>query len=119
GGVEGPAAPRGAGRVQVGRAGWFMSQEVNDAFRAVSRLLAGNRRVYWLTQPVTVGGTTWPVGTFWIPARGNARRIIETAARDQGLGVAGAQQAPPAAALPLRQPRLAPRDPYAGATASG
>src|SRR5690606_7877288 len=105
--IEGLAAPRVAGRVEDARAGWFLSHEVNDAFTAVSRLLAGNQRVYWLTQPVTVGGTTWPVGTFWIPARGNARRIIEAAARDQGLVFTGAQQAPSSSALELRQPRIA------------
>ncbi len=117
--IEGLAAPRVAGRVEDARAGWFLSHEVNDAFTAVSRLLAGNQRVYWLTQPVTVGGTTWPVGTFWIPARGNARRIIEAAARDQGLVFTGAQQAPSSSALELRQPRIALVDRYGGSMPSG
>lgn len=117
--IEGLKAPRLAGRVDDARAGWFLSHEVNDAFTAVSRLLANRQQVYWLTQPVSVNGTTWPVGTFWIPARGNARRIIETAARDHGLVFVGAQQAPASSALRLREPRIALVDRYGGSMPSG
>ncbi|HEU5210324.1 MAG TPA: M14 metallopeptidase family protein [Longimicrobiales bacterium] len=117
--ITGLDAPRVAGRVEDARAGWFLSHEVNDAFTAVSRLLAGDQRVYWLTQPVSVDGTTWPAGTFWIPARGNARRIIDTAARDLGLVFEGAQQAPASSALQLREPRIALVDRYGGSMPSG
>ncbi len=117
--IEGLSVAPPAGRVADARAGWFLSHEVNDAFVAVNRLLAANQRVYWLTQPVTVDGTTHPAGTFYIPARGNVRRILEAAAREHGLVFEGAARAPSAEALQLRRPRIALVDRYGGSMPSG
>ncbi|MGH7444843.1 MAG: peptidase, partial [Longimicrobiales bacterium] len=107
------------GSVADARAGWFLSHEVNDAFVAVNRLLAADQRVYWLKQPTTVGGTTYPAGTFYIPAGGTVRPILERAAREYGLVFEGAASAPSADALQLRAPRIALVDRYGGSMPSG
>ena len=50
-------------------AGYLLSHQTNDSFVAVNRLLAGNEDVYWLKNPITANGKTWPAGTDFIPAK--------------------------------------------------
>ncbi len=117
--IEGLKVTPPPGRVADARAGWLLSHEVNDAFVAVNRLLADDHRVYWLKQPVTVGATTYPAGTFYIPSARGVRPILETAAREYGLVFEGAASAPSGEALALEAPRIALVDRYGGSMPSG
>jgi hypothetical protein len=118
--IEGVKAPLPEGRIiGQGNAGYLLSHEVNDAFIAVNRLVANRRDVFWMNEPVTVGGVTWPAGTFFIPSGGNVRSTVETLAREKGLNFAAVAQRPSGEAFRLRPVRVALWDRYGGSMPSG
>ncbi len=104
---------------QGGPAGFLLSHEVNNAFSAVYSLVAQGTEVYWITSPFTVGGTTYPEGTFWIPGGSPIQNRIEPLARELGLTFVGSTNAPSGAALELSQPRIGLWDRYGGSMPSG
>ena len=57
-----------------GATGFILTPKQNDAFIAVSRLLKGNASVSRLTAPFSSGGRTFPIGSFYVAASGNAAR---------------------------------------------
>jgi len=111
--------PAGAVADANGAAGFLFSHEVNDAFTAVNRLQAGGHETYWLTAPVTAGGTTHPAGTFYVKAGGDAAATVERLATDLGLDFRGVPDDPDADALRLRPARVALWDRYGGSMPSG
>ena len=118
--IEGVDAPvPAAGIAGQGNAGWLLSHEVNDAFIAVNRLMEAGRDVFWMQEPVTVGGETWPAGTFFIPSNNNSRSIIQTLAQERGLGFTAVGQRPTGPALEVQPVRVALWDRYGGSMPSG
>jgi hypothetical protein len=118
--IRGVAAPLPEGRITGGgNAGWLLSHRVNDAFVAVNRLAKAQRDVFWLREPLTLDGSTWPAGTFFIPAAGNARSIVETVAKEKGLTFHAVARRPAGQALELRPVRIALWDRYGGSMPSG
>lgn len=113
--VPPPGEIRGSANPQ----GFLLSHEVNNAFKAVYRLLAAGREVYWLTSPVSAGGETYPVGTFFVPGGGDARGVLEGLARDLGIHFVAVEQRPQATALALQRPRIGVWDRYGGSMPSG
>src|SRR5207253_11231410 len=58
--INGFAKPP-AGKISPSNAaGFLLSHQVNDAFIAVNRLLASSEEVYWLKQPFSANGKTYP-----------------------------------------------------------
>ena len=47
----------------------MLSHAVNDAFIATNRLMAAGEDVFWLTEAVTAGGSTYPPGTIYVRAK--------------------------------------------------
>lgn len=107
--VRGPPNPQG----------FLLSHEVNNAFKAVYRLLAGGRSVYWITSPVTAGGETFPEGTFFIPGGREVRGVLEGFARELGVDFIGVVQPPQGPAMVLERPRIGLWDRYGGSMPSG
>jgi hypothetical protein len=125
-GFDGPFQPIEGTDVQVegsiggsGNAGFLLSHQQNDAFVAVNRLLAADRDVFWLKQPVEANGRTHPAGTFFVPAGGNARRILEQTVADKGITVEAVARRPSGEALELEPVRIALWDRYGGSMPSG
>jgi hypothetical protein len=102
-----------------GAAGFLFGHEANDAFTAINRLQTRGHEVYWLTEPVTVGGRTHPAGTFYVSARGDAATRVQGLATDLGIGFAGTPERPRVDALRLRPTRIALADVYGGSMPSG
>ncbi len=102
-----------------GRAGYLLSHQVNDAFIAVNRLMAANKDVFWLTDAVTVDGTQYPAGTFFIPEAGGVRPILEAVARDKGVNFTAVAARPQAEALRVEPVRVGLWDRYGGSMPSG
>jgi hypothetical protein len=109
--------PAGTIASASGAKGYLMSHEENDAFTVVNRVLASGGSVYWLESPITAGGVTYPVGTFYVPAQ--SLPIIRTAAAELGVSFTGVPTAPPADARPLDKQRVALYDQYGGSMPSG
>ncbi len=102
-----------------GARGFLFRHDVNDAFAAINRLQASGDDIYWLREPVAVGGETLPAGTFYVPtARGLGERLEEIAAQ-LGVSFTGIPEAPEVEALRLRPPRIALWDRYGGSMPSG
>jgi hypothetical protein len=117
--VEGFARPP-AGSV-TGRkpAGYLLRHEVNDSTVAVNRLIAGGEAVYWLAQPLTTEGRTWPAGTIWIPAGRSTAAIVKSIADETGLTIEGIAARPAGEALRLHPVRVGVLDVYGGSAPSG
>lgn len=102
-----------------GAAGYLISHDVNDAFVATNQLLAAKEDVYWLEQPLTVAGKTYPAGTLYIPAKATTRAALEKVAADRGVDVAATSVKPTQQALKLKPVRIALWDRYGGSMDSG
>jgi hypothetical protein len=125
-GFDGPFEPIQTADVQVagrlggsGNAGFVLSHQQNDAFVAVNRLLAAGRDVFWLEQPFEANGRTYPAGTFYVPASGNARQILERTVQDRGITAEAVGARPTGEAMELQPVRIALWDRYGGSMPSG
>ncbi|MCX6543673.1 MAG: M14 family metallopeptidase [Acidobacteria bacterium] len=117
--IEGWAIPP-AGKVTGQKAsGFLLSHQVNDSVAAVNRLLAGGESVYWLKQPFTVGGKTYPVGTIYVPAAKSTAALVDKLARDISLTIEGINVRPSGDALRLKPVRVGVVDVYGGSMPSG
>jgi hypothetical protein len=109
-----------AGQVESGpAAGYMLSPSYNDAFRAVSRLMASGREVYRLSTAWEEAGRSFPAGTFYVPAGEGVRGDLETSAAELGLDVAAAAAVPGVPLVPMTSPRIALWDEYGGSMPSG
>jgi hypothetical protein len=111
--------PAGAVMSATGAVGYVTDHRVNDAFRAVSRLLAAGETVYWLNAPVTAGGVMWPAGSFWVAAGSATRARLDRLAVDVGVSFTATAARPDDDAWRLRQPRIGLLDVYGGSMTSG
>jgi hypothetical protein len=118
--LEGLAVPP-PGRVSnAGSAvGFLTSHAVNDAAVATNRLLAAGHAVYWLREPVSANGTTYPRGTIYVPNGASTMRMLEEVATDLGVSFDGVGAVPTSDALELRPVRIGLWDRYGGSMSSG
>ncbi|HQR32703.1 MAG TPA: M14 family metallopeptidase [Blastocatellia bacterium] len=99
---------------------YLLSHETNDSFIATNRLLKDGEEVYWLKQPLTVGGVTHPAGTIYIPAKATTAARVQKLSADLGLRFAAMTTKPNVGEMfKLRQPRIALWDRYGGSMPSG
>jgi hypothetical protein len=110
-----------AGRVAEARntRGYLLSNEVNNSVIAVNRLMKAGQAVYWLSEPLTLGGATYKAGTIFIPATGSAPRIVQRAAQELGLTFDATTAQLAVQMLRLRPVRLGLWDQYGGSMPSG
>ncbi|MGI8844505.1 MAG: M14 family metallopeptidase [Gemmatimonadaceae bacterium] len=124
-GVEGPlvkldsmaVTPAGTVARAPSGGGYILSATVNDAYRAVNRLLGSGETVMRVASPVTVGGQAYPAGSFYVSAGSGTHARLETLARE--LGVSAGAIARPAGATPVRPARIGLWDRYGGSMPSG
>jgi hypothetical protein len=90
-------------------AGYVTSHRVNDAFHAVSRLLAEGEEVQWIG----------PAGTLYVPARSTTRARLDRLAADLGVSFSGVAARPAGESRTIRQPRIGLLDVYGGSMPSG
>jgi hypothetical protein len=109
-----------AGAVEAGPArGYLLSPAVNDAVRAVSRLLAAGREVHRLSAAWELGGRRFEAGTYYVPEGRGVRASLEASAAELGVSAAAAQERPGVPMVRIRQPRVALWDVYGGSMPSG
>jgi len=118
--IEGLSRPL-PGRVSQGSGavGFLLSHEANDAAIATNRLLAGNHKIYWLTEPVSAHGKDYPAGTIYIAAQPSTGGMVEKMTFELGLNFDGVEAPPTANALRLNPVRIGLWDRYGGSMPSG
>lgn len=107
-----------AGVVAKGKAGYFISPEVNDAATVANRLAKVKVKASRIPTSFNDGGKTWPAGTWFIPAGGAADRVVAQAAKDLGVNFAAANSKP-GASQPVTPLRIGLVDRYGGNMPSG
>ncbi|HEX6313867.1 MAG TPA: peptidase, partial [Gemmatimonadaceae bacterium] len=117
--ITGMAAPPAGAIAGSGSRGFLLSHDANDAFVAVNRALKAGAAVHWLKAPMTANGRTYPAGSFYIEAAGQARGLAEQAARDLGVSFDATNDAPSAGAVKLSAQRVGLWDQYGGSMPSG
>jgi Zinc carboxypeptidase len=98
--------------------GYVLDTRMNDAFRAVNRLLKAGEVVRRLDQPFVAKGSNYPAGTFYIPKKATTRPLVTKIAGDIGTPFVGSPDAP-GKALTLKPVRIALWDRYGGSMPSG
>ena len=118
--IEGMVVPP-SGRVTGLRdgEGFFLSHDVNDAFIAVNRLVGVDEDVYWLREPVSDNGKTYPAGTMYVRRGANTTDRLEDLSADLGLTFEATANEPVGDALMLDAVRIGLWDRYGGSEPSG
>jgi len=98
--VQPPAAPP----IPAAKAVYLVGPESNAGFLAVSRLQKANLEVLRASEAFTAAGRNYAPGTWIVPARGDAGRILETVSKATGLQVGGADDAPNVPGYQLKLP---------------
>ena len=117
--VNGIQKPPAAAILGSGKAGYLISHQQNDAFIVVNRLLKNGDEVYWLKQPVTIAGRDAGAGMMYVPARAQARAVLEKAAAELGVTVEAVDHRPAGDAYKLKPVRIGLWDQYGGSMTSG
>ncbi|MGH9755040.1 MAG: M14 family metallopeptidase [Blastocatellia bacterium] len=99
--------------------GYLTSHQINDSFIATNRLLKDNEEVYWIKQPFSAGGKTYPAGTIFIPAHSSTQARLQKIAAELGLNFEAISTKPSGETLRLRPVRIALWDRYGGSMPSG
>jgi hypothetical protein len=111
--------PIGTVATANGASGFVFSGRTNNAFTVANRLLKANEEVSRTSAPITVGGTTFPAGSFYVRAKPTTRAILDKSAADLGVTFEGTRAAAPASASRIKAPRIGLWDNYGGSMPSG
>lgn len=111
-------SPIPGGMVAKGKAGYFIHAGVNDGSTVANRLRKAGVKASRIPTEYKDGATTWPAGSWFIPAGGAADKVVAQAAQDLGVNVAAANSKP--SSLQAVQPlRIGLVDRYGGNMPSG
>ncbi len=102
-----------------GAAGYLFDIRSTESFKAMNRLHKAGESVLRVNEPVTAGGTTYPVGCFFVPnAKKGSSDTAEKIAKELGITFVGLP-AVPAKTSVVKPPRIALWDQYGGSMPSG
>jgi hypothetical protein len=106
------------GTVAGGGAGYLLSHQQNDAFKAVNAVLKNGGEVHWAKASFQANGKTYPAGTFFLSGRGASRAAVQKLAEAEGLSFEGANR-PNVELMRLSPTRVGLWDNYGGSMPSG
>ncbi|MDA1081892.1 MAG: M14 family metallopeptidase [Gemmatimonadetes bacterium] len=104
--------------VAASGAGWVLSPRANDSFHAIARLWSAGADVYRLDRPMTIGGTAYPAGSFYVPASAKSTPVVQKSAADLGVTFASSGDLM-ASGSKLPPVRIGLWDRYGGSMPSG
>jgi hypothetical protein len=107
--VSGPSSP----------AGYLMSHEINNSFKAINHLLKAGGDVYWMKNEVTVDGKAMAPGAIWVTSSPAVKSVVEQSAKEFGVPAFALAKAPAGEALKLKPIRIGLVDNYGGSMPSG
>jgi hypothetical protein len=99
-------------------AGYLLGHQFNDSFLATNRLLKDNEEVYWIKQPFSANGKTYPAGTIFIPAKATTSAKLDKLTA-LGLSFEATTTKPSGELFKLRSLRVGLWDRYGGSMPSG
>jgi hypothetical protein len=102
-----------------GAAGYFLSTQMNDSFRAVNQLLKAGEEVRRLQEKCTVQGVSYPAGSFFVTAKPTTQPLLEKIAAEVGTPFTGSPAAPGKEAAALKPVRVGLWDSNGGSMPSG
>ena len=105
--IPGTVAPKSDG-------GYLLSHDVLDSFRVLNKL--ADNRIGMLTGPMTIGGKTFPIGTFWVDW--NSASVLADLSKKIGISATAVPQMPQRV-FELKRPRIGLWDQYGGSMESG
>ncbi|MBS1490709.1 MAG: peptidase [Bacteroidetes bacterium] len=105
-----------AGNIVASATGYIINAKANNAFLAVNDLLKQGVEVYRL--PEGLGKENSPAGSFYIPSNSQSKTILQKAAHDYGLTIAGTSK-PTTHMARVSAPRIALWDTYGGSMPAG
>jgi hypothetical protein len=109
-----------AGRiVGNGQAGWLIGHETNNSFILTNRLLKAGVPVRWMSDNVSIDGTTFQPGAIWVPASAQARTIIATGTVGLGITAHAVTAQPAGASIALKPVRVGLVDRWGGLIPAG
>ncbi|MFQ5824354.1 MAG: M14 family metallopeptidase [bacterium] len=99
--------PKSQGSVKgSGSAGWILSHQYNDAFRAMNEILAQGSDIFWLKQPIELEGKKYAPGAIWIPGGRTSASQISDLTQKYGLPFQAVSQPPKGTVLKLKKLRF-------------
>ena len=113
------ASPSGTVTTAAGTSGFVTSGRTNNSFTALNRLLKAGEEVHRLGTPLTIGGTTYPAGSFYVKSRGSTRAQLDKISNELGISFDGTRAPPPANASRMKALRIGLWDNYGGSMPSG
>jgi len=97
-----------AGRVESGAGhAYLLSPRTNNSFIAVNRILKQGRAVQRAQESFSVGGRTYPAGTWVVPARSVSRSFMDILAKELFLTIGGTGGRVSAETSAVKAPRIA------------
>ncbi len=93
---------------------YAIDPRTNEAFIAVNRLLKGGDAIYRATAAVTVGGKSWPAGTFLVASGQGTHARVDQASKALGLHVQALDSAPTGDLVLVKPPRVGLYNPWGG-----
>jgi len=110
-----------AGTVAVagGTSGYVTSAATNNSFTALNRLIKAGEEVHRLGTPMTVGGTLYPAGSFYVKPKATTRAQLDKISAELGISFEGTRAAVPANASRMKALRIGLWDNYGGSMPSG
>jgi hypothetical protein len=117
--IQGLAKPLPGTISGTATAGYLISPAINDAFTIANRVLKGNGEVYRIASPMTAGGKTYPVGSFYVVASGSSTPIVQARAKELGVNMDAAGSPPGGGATKLATKKIALWDSQTGSMPSG
>ncbi len=81
-------------QVTKSKHGYVLDGRQNDSFKAVNNLLRDGFKVYRITEEVTIGGETLPMGAFYIPNKKRVENALGSKAKELHLKAYSLEEAP-------------------------
>ena len=88
------------------RYGYALDPRSNNTTTAINRLLSAGRRVFRATQPLSVGGETYPPGAFVVPRESGGAAELTALVPDLGIEVRPLHDAPTNELYEIRHGRV-------------
>jgi hypothetical protein len=109
-----------AGKVE-GAAGYafLVSPKTNNSFIAVNRIIENGGDVLWARESFSVGGKSYPPGTFIVPAKSTSRSFVESLAKELFLDIDGTGSQAKTETYRLKSPRVALYKPWTASMDEG
>ena len=99
--------------------GYLLTHQMNDSFVAMNQLLkASKEEAFFLKEPLSANGKTYPAGTIYIPSKPTTAASLQKLT-DLGLTFEGVTMKPASEMLKLRAVRVGLYDRYGGSMPSG